>query len=95
MLGHSNSSKGIPAAGRGSGGAPAGNAATLGAADWLSFAAAPTFAIMALLCGVLGGPPDMLCSSAGDASVITGMVPMYVLMSAFHSAPWLRLISSR
>jgi hypothetical protein len=24
-----------------------------------------------------------------------GMVPMYLLMSAFHSAPWLKLISGR
>jgi len=23
------------------------------------------------------------------------MVPMYLLMSAFHSAPWLKLIASR
>ena len=30
------------------------NAAGLGAADWLSLAAAPTFAIMALLTGVPG-----------------------------------------
>ena len=72
------------------------NPAALGAADWLSLAAAPTFAIMALLTGVLaGGPPDVLCSAAQDASPLTGMVPMYLLMSAFHSAPWLRLISSR
>ena len=69
-----------------------GNAAALGAADWLCLAAAPTFAIMALLTGVLGGgPPDMLCSAAQDASPLSG--PMYVLMSAFHSAPWLKLIS--
>jgi hypothetical protein len=73
-----------------------GNAAALGAADWLCLAAAPTFAIMALLTGVLGGgPPDMLCSAAQDASPLSGMVPMYLLMSAFHSAPWLKLISSR
>jgi hypothetical protein len=72
------------------------NAAAFGAADWLSLATAPSFAIMALLTGVLGGgPPDMLCSAAQDASPLTGMVPMYLLMSAFHSAPWLRLISSR
>jgi len=32
-----------------------GNPAALGAADWLSLAAAPTFAIMALLTAVLGG----------------------------------------
>jgi hypothetical protein len=73
-----------------------GNTATLGAADWLSLAAAPSFAIMALLTGVLGGgPPDMLCSAAQDASPLSGMVPMYLLMSAFHSAPWLKLISGR
>ena len=76
--------------------AESGNAAALGAADWLCLAAAPTFAIMALLTGVLGGgPADMLCSAAQGASPLTGMVPMYLLMSAFHLPPWLRLISGR
>ncbi len=71
-----------------------GNAAALGAADWLCLAATPTCAIMALLTGVLGGgPPDMLCSAAQDASPLSGMVTMYLLMSAFHSSPWLKLIS--
>ena len=61
----------------------------------LSFAAAPTFAIMALLTGIQdGGMPGMLCSAAHNASPLTGMVPMYLLMSAFHSAPWLRLITN-
>jgi hypothetical protein len=59
---------------------------------WLCLAAAPTFAIMALVTGV-GGTPDMLCSAAQDASPLSGMVPMYLLMSAFHAAPWLKLIS--
>lgn len=95
MLRHADNSKGTPAAGSVSDAAPAGITATDVAADWLSLAATPTFAIMALLAGVLGGPADMLCSSAGDAPAITGMVPMYVLMSAFHSAPWLRLISGQ
>jgi hypothetical protein len=73
-----------------------GNAAALGTAGWLCLAAAPTFAIMALLTGVLGGgPPDMLCSAAQDTSPLSGMVPMYLLMSAFHSVPWLKLISGR
>jgi hypothetical protein len=67
----------------------------LGAADWLGLAAAPTFAIMALLTGVLGGGPDMLCSAMQGASPLSGMALMYLLMSAFHLAPWLRLISSR
>ena len=70
-----------------------GSAAATGAADWLYLAAAPTFAIMALLTSVLGsGLPEALCSSA---SPLSGMVPMYLLMSAFHLAPWLKLISSR
>jgi hypothetical protein len=72
-----------------------GRAPALGAADWLRLAAAPTFAIMALLTGVGGGPPDVLCSAARAASPLSGMVPMYLLMSAFHSAPWLKVISSR
>lgn len=72
-----------------------GHAAATGAADFLYLAAAPTFAIMALLTGVLGGgSPDALCSMM-SASPLTGMVPMYLLMSAFHSAPWLKLILSR
>jgi hypothetical protein len=72
-----------------------GNAAALGAADRLCLAAAPTFAIMALLTGVLGGGQmAMMCSATQDASPLSGMVPMYLLMSAFHLAPWLKLISS-
>lgn len=71
-----------------------GDTAALGAADWLSLAATPTFAIMALLT-LLGGTPDMICSVAQDASPLGGMVPMYLLMSALHLAPWLKLVSSR
>jgi hypothetical protein len=66
------------------------------AADWISLAAAPTFAIMALLAGIFGGGhADLICSAAYGVSSLNGMVPMYVLMSAFHSAPWLKLISRR
>ncbi|HUH83654.1 MAG TPA: hypothetical protein VLX85_03535 [Stellaceae bacterium] len=72
-----------------------GNATARGAADWLCLAAAPTFAILALVTGVPGAAPDMLCSAAHHASPLSGMGAMYLLMSAFHSAPWLRLISSR
>ena len=72
-----------------------GNTAATGAADFLYLAAAPTFAVMALLTCVLGGgPADALCSIAG-ASPLSGMVPMYLLMSAFHLAPWLKLIACR
>ena len=60
-------------------------------ADWLGLAAAPTFAVMAVLTSTLGGPQDLLCSGPHGGSMLTGMAPMYWLMSAFHSAPWLRL----
>jgi len=67
----------------------------LGAADWLSLAATPTFAIMALLTAVFrGAPMDALCSAAHGAP-LSGMVPMYLLMSAFHLPPWLKMISGR
>ena len=71
------------------------HAAALGAAGWLGLAASPTFAVMALLTYVPGGSADMMCSAAHGVSPLSGMVPMYVLMSAFHSAPWLKLISCR
>jgi len=78
-----------------SGGAPRRSAAARRLANGLYLAAAPTFAMMALLTGVLGGgSPDALCSTAG-ASPLGGMVPMYLLMSAFHLAPWLKLIGGR
>jgi len=73
-----------------------GHSAAVRAADWLSLAAAPTFAIMALLTGIVGSSqPDILCSAAEHTSWLSGMIPMYLLMSAFHSPPWLKLISRR
>jgi hypothetical protein len=59
------------------------------ASDWLALAAAPSFAGMALLTEI-DGATDMLC--AGRTSTLGGMGLMYLLMSAFHLAPWLRLI---
>lgn len=73
-----------------------GGMAARGAADWLRLAAAPTFAIMALLTGALGDShPSSLCSVTQVASPLTGMGTMYLLMSAFHSAPWLKLMAGR
>jgi hypothetical protein len=70
-------------------------AAAPGAAGWLALAAAPTFAVMALISAVHGdGSFDAFCSVAHGGMSLTGMAPMYALMSAFHSAPWLKLISS-
>ena len=70
--------------------------ADLNAARWLSLAATPTFAVMALLSAVHGDAmPDMICAATRDGSLLSGMVPMYLLMSAFHLAPWLRLLARR
>ncbi|HEY3892417.1 MAG TPA: hypothetical protein VGM00_10695 [Bradyrhizobium sp.] len=77
-------------ASRDDGGARAG----VGLAKWLGLAAAPTFAIMALLKGLGGSPMDSLCSS-GHGVPLDGMVTMYLLMSAFHSPLWLKLILGR
>jgi hypothetical protein len=63
------------------------------AAEWLGFAAAPTFATMALITAALGGGAEPLCSAHG--SLMSGMAPMYLLMSAFHAGPWLRLVAGR
>ena len=68
--------------------------ASRGAARWLRLAAAPTFAVMALASASPGGQGmGMLCPV--PLSALGGMVPMYLLMSAFHSAPWLKLIARR
>lgn len=72
--------------------------ANLTMANGLGLAAAPTFAAMALLTAASGGGPmDALCSSQGGQGVFPfgGMVPMYVLMSVFHAAPWLKLLHRR
>jgi hypothetical protein len=70
--------------------------AAAGSVHVLSLAAAPTFAVMALLTGEVDvGPPGMLCSATQHTSPLSGMAVMYLLMSAFHSMPWLKLISSR
>ncbi len=71
-----------------------GEMASFGLADCLSLAAAPAFAAMALATALLGdsAPPHAFCLAMQDPSPVGGMAPMYLLMGAVHSAPWLRLI---
>ncbi|MDL2408458.1 hypothetical protein PY650_22975 [Rhizobium calliandrae] len=88
----SNSPNEASPASSGSARDPSGNAAAMGISRWLSLAATPTFSVMALLSATAGGA-DMICSAGGGASPLSGMVPMYLIMSLFHSAPWLKLLS--
>ena len=61
-------------------------------ADWLGLAAAPAFAVMAVISGVAGDGQPALCT-AGDANAaLNGMAFMYLLMSVFHLPPWVRAL---
>jgi hypothetical protein len=62
-------------------------------ADRLALAAAPVFALMALLTQFgRVDPASMLCGAGG--STLGGMAPMYLLMTLFHAPPWIRLVGS-
>jgi hypothetical protein len=73
---------------------PRDKSAALRATDWLALGASPSFALMAALTRFFSdGAHEILCSVASHAWVLSGMAPMYVLMSLFHLTPWLNLIS--
>ena len=74
-----------------SAGTSGGNAVCI--AGWLNLAAAPTFAIMALL--TIIGQADMICSAVADVFPFDDMTMMYLLMGVFHLPAWLRFISTR
>ncbi|HEX2256250.1 MAG TPA: hypothetical protein VHG92_06030 [Afifellaceae bacterium] len=80
--------------GRSDGGATRQNLAALRAADGLAFAASPTFAMMALLTGVLGDNAAETPHSVAHASPLSGMAAMYLLMSLFHLSAWLKLAAA-
>ena len=72
--------------------AQAPSSTALAASGWLSLAATPTFAVMALVTGLTGGSMGGLCAVRPP---FDGMAAMYALMSVFHAAPWLRLAAGR
>jgi hypothetical protein len=65
------------------------------AAGWLGLGAAPAFAVMALLTGLLGGGPMAMICSAVPGVPVDGMALMYALMCVFHLGPWLTLATRR
>lgn len=75
--------------------ADAAHPSALRAADWLCLAAAPTFALMAVLTAMFGGDMPTICSMGLNGFPLGGMALMYALMSAFHSAPWLKLLARK
>lgn len=64
------------------------------AASWLSLAAAPTFALMAWIAAT-NASRISICSLAPEMLPVDPMALMYLLMSIFHIAPWLKLFSGR
>ncbi len=64
-------------------------------ADVLAFAASPVLVVLALLPAVLSGESAASICSSAQASPLTGMATMYLVMAVLHSAPWLKLLSGR
>ena len=61
---------------------------------WLGILATPTFAAMAVVTHA-SGDDEMRMMCGINSSSVLGMGAMYLLMSVFHSAPWLKFISAR
>jgi hypothetical protein len=60
-------------------------------ANGLALAAAPTFALMAVVTMIENTrSQDGICSIGPAGAWPTGMAPMYVLMSIFHATAWLK-----
>jgi len=65
----------------------------LRAAALLRFAAAPTFAGLALLGEFSGDQAGTALCASIHGSPLGGMSLMYLLMAGFHAVPWLKLMA--
>lgn len=64
-------------------------------AHGLRLAAAPTFALMALLNAMArDGRSEVICSAMPAGAPLGDMTIMYLLMCAFHLVPWLKRIGN-
>jgi len=61
----------------------------IGAGRLLRFAAAPTFAAIAIVSIATARAAPMMCSAAPLSWPLDGMSAMYLLMAVFHLPPWL------
>jgi hypothetical protein len=50
---------------------------------------------MALTVSLPGGDPAGMICAAAHGSPLNGMATMYLLMSAFHAGPWVKLMRKR
>lgn len=62
------------------------------AASWLTFSAAPAFAVMSVL-SVMPEAAPTTCLGGPEGSFLGGMAWMYLMMSVVHLPPWLRLFA--
>ena len=60
-----------------------------GFGDVLRKTAAPTFAAMAILCGLAEHSGPISCAALAHSGHFGGMTAMYLLMAVFHLSAWL------